>query len=233
MHDWHCHLLPGVDDGAGDESMALEMAALLAQAGFSAVYCTPHQIPGLYANTPQLVRNAVIALQGLLDDAGIALRLHTGMEYYLDEYFHEALKDPLLLGETDRLLVEIPSQANPALVREGAFHALRSGLVPLVAHPERSRLLFPLPEGGWLSRWQRRGGSGLLGELRAMGCKFQGNLGSFAGYYGRTVQQRAEELAKAGVYDCFGSDGHDATMLQGCLSSGLEKVKNYGGRHPQ
>lgn len=228
MKDWHCHILPGVDDGAADVATSIEMAQLLSRAGMTEVYCTPHRIFGLYDNTPDSVRAAVVALQSHLDRAGISIRLHAGMEYYLDEYFPAALDQPLLLGESNRLLVEIPSQADPGLVRDGVFSLLRKGLVPVIAHPERSRLLEPPPSPGL---WQKllggqdsSAGTSLLEDLRAMGCLFQGNLGSFSGYYGRSAQQRAGEFAANGLYSCFGSDGHTAEMLQSCLAPGVEAV---------
>lgn len=44
MIDWHCHILPGLDDGAADMEQSLAMAAALATAGFRTVYCTPHRM---------------------------------------------------------------------------------------------------------------------------------------------------------------------------------------------
>ena len=40
-------------------------------------------------------------------------------------------------------------------------------------------------------------------------CLFQANLGSFTGYYGETVQRKAYELLKQGVYTAVASDLHD------------------------
>lgn len=231
MIDWHCHILPGIDDGAPDVAVAVAMARLLSQSGITEVYCTPHHITGLYPNTPEQVRAAVRELQAHLDRDAISLQLHPAMEYYLDEYFLVDLNDPLTLGESNRLLVEIPSQVRPDLVREALARTLRKGLIPVIAHPERSRLLETPPARGF---WQRLLGGGERGtstanaltfdELRAMGCLFQGNLGAFAGYYGPAVQQRAEAFATAGHYACFGSDGHNAVMLKNCLTSGLAAV---------
>lgn len=227
MKDWHCHILPGVDDGAADVATSIEMAQLLGFAGVTEVYCTPHRIFGLYDNTPDSVRAAVVELQSQLDRAGVSIRLHAGMEYYLDEYFSATLDEPLLLGESNRLLVEIPSQADPGLVRDGIFSALRKGLVPVIAHPERSRVLEASQSDGlWrkLLGGDSSAGPSLLEDLRAMGCLFQGNLGSFSGYYGRSAQQRAGEFAAMGLYNCFGSDGHTPEMLQSCLAPGVAAV---------
>ncbi len=141
--DYHCHLLPGLDDGSASLEESLKMAEALAEAGFKEVYCTPHCMRGVYDTTPADVRKGVVELQKAADGEGIALKLHPGMEYYLDEYFPEHLEDPVPLGETGMLLVEAPSQVNPDLVRENLFLVVRKGFTPLFAHPERYDFLAP------------------------------------------------------------------------------------------
>lgn len=234
MRDWHCHLLPGLDDGAADPAAALAMAKLLAAAGVREVYCTPHRISGLYATTPEQVRDGVAELQSRIDAGGIALKLWPGMEYYLDEGFPAALEEAQPLGESDRLLVEVSPRGDRRLVQDGIFRIQRKGWVPLIAHPERSRIFAPeRSEEGLMSKTIRSLGlmrepaeqvNPFLTELRQAGCLFQGNLGSFAGYYGRAVQLRAVSLLRAGCYDAFGSDGHTAEMLQSCLLAGVAAV---------
>jgi Capsular polysaccharide synthesis, CpsB/CapC len=45
MYDLHCHILPGLDDGAADLSVSLEMARAFVADGVSVVACTPHILP--------------------------------------------------------------------------------------------------------------------------------------------------------------------------------------------
>ena len=54
-----------------------------------------------------------------------------------------------------------------------------------------------------------------LHDLRTLGCRFQGNLGSLSGYYGADVQASARALLHAGFYDRFGTDGHHRRGLAG------------------
>lgn len=42
MRDIHCHILPGVDDGARDLAMSLEMLRAARSAGVTQIVCTPH-----------------------------------------------------------------------------------------------------------------------------------------------------------------------------------------------
>ena len=234
MIDWHCHLLPGIDDGAPDLEESLAMARTLVAAGYRQVCCTPHCMHGVYGNDRQSVLQAVAALQRELDAAGIALHLLAGMEYYLDEFFPEQLADPLPLGSTRLLLVEPPSRAHPEVVRENLFRIVRKGLIPLLAHPERLAALVwedPKPAAGF---WSRLTGGFTtsrspapafdLRDLRALGCQFQGNLGSLGGYYGTEVKARAQSLLQAGFYHRFGTDGHHQRGLTQILSAGAPPV---------
>jgi protein-tyrosine phosphatase len=240
--DWHCHLLPGVDDGPDSPEEALELARGLHAAGFRTVHCTPHYIRGFHAADNHRVLRALGEMQELLRQEGVPLTLLPGREYYLDEFFADALADPLPLGETRLLLVEIPPHAHEKFVLDSLFRAVTAGFTPLIAHPERCRLLDPVPgekhsSGGLFGIFRRvrptaddhrreagDGRPGLLARLRDMGCSFQGNLGSFAGIYGEGVRIVATAHLKARLYSHFGSDAHESRGLGRWLQRGLQVV---------
>jgi len=240
MIDWHSHILPGIDDGPENIEQSLAMASALSAAGFSTVYCTPHLIRGCYEAANDEVRRGVAELQERLDGSGIPLTLRPGREYCLDEYLLASLADPLTLGDSRLVLIEILPHITAEMVRRVLYGVVRSGFTPVIAHPERCRLLEPaldrsgargllgtvksLLAGG---RRGRRGqgasdttGNSLLDYLRDLGCSFQGNLGSFSGFYGRQVMAAAESIKGAGLYDRFGSDLHApeqaGLILKGC-----------------
>src|SRR6476646_7794988 len=75
MIDMHCHILPGIDDGATDLSVSIGIAKAFVADGVTVVACTPHILPGLYANSGPQIRTATAALQQTLDEVGIPLRL--------------------------------------------------------------------------------------------------------------------------------------------------------------
>jgi protein-tyrosine phosphatase len=138
--DWHCHILPGLDDGAATMDEAVEMAVALRQAGYSTVYCTPHMVKGTFEVDNATVRATVAALQAELSRRQIDLQLFPGREYYLDEFFADHLRDPLMLGETRLILVEISGNLPAAFVKDTFFRLRSSSYIPLIAHPERCSL---------------------------------------------------------------------------------------------
>ena len=93
MIDLHCHILPGIDDGSRDDATSLEMARIAAADGIRIVACTPHIYPGLYENDANGIRARVAALQGKLDEAGIALKLTFGADAHLTPELFERIKD--------------------------------------------------------------------------------------------------------------------------------------------
>ena len=240
MIDWHCHLLPGVDDGANNLEESLAMGRVLVAAGFTEVYCTPHCLHGAYDNTPHGVQKATAALQQAFHRQHISLKLHPGMEYYLDEMFLRKTDDLQPLGSSRLVLVEAPQQAHPDFLKDALFQLLRRKWIPVVAHPERCMLFDQTrtaPESSmanWLARlWPFRRAAAvdvlppstsLLQTLVDMGCQFQGNISSFAGFYGPEVANQAHAHLAAGLYGYFGSDGHDARSLKRYLSRGLGMV---------
>src|SRR6185312_8948448 len=83
MIDLHCHILPGIDDGAPDLSTSLEMAKAFVADGVSTVACTPHILPGLYANSGPRIRRLTQQLQHTLDREEIRLQLVPGADNHI------------------------------------------------------------------------------------------------------------------------------------------------------
>ena len=51
-------------------------------------------------------------------------------------------------------------------------------------------------------------------RLKDMGVRFQLNLSSLAGFYGKTAQAKAEKMLKSGYYNFTGTDLHNRVMLE-------------------
>ena len=193
-YDCHCHILPGLDDGAQTMDDALFLAGKLASYGFKRAVCTSHSTR-LYRNTPSTVIPACERLQEALDLAGIGLELIPSMEYrLLPETWPEIrAKGWLLPWEGNHILVELPISTPLKIGDIDPAAEIRSlmadGYQPVLAHPERY-LWATLDD---YRRW------------RSAGAAFQRNLASLEGFYGPGPAARARQLLNAGFYTFAGT----------------------------
>ncbi|MFA5700417.1 MAG: CpsB/CapC family capsule biosynthesis tyrosine phosphatase [Desulfuromonas sp.] len=235
MVDYHCHILPGVDDGSKTLEESLEMAQQLVSAGFRHVYCTPHCITGLYDLSLRQIYDSVAQLQQAIADSGLPLLLEVGMEYYLDDFFFDRLRNPIPLGDSRLLLFELPSFGDVRLLPAAVARILSHGLTPVLAHPERYFAFNRNKEAAGvaghfrLERWFEREASLPPSLLEAvdMGCQLQADLGSFNRVYGKHTERLALLLQNLGMYTYYGSDGHHPAQLRRILhnNKGLLNLK--------
>lgn len=231
--DYHCHILPGIDDGPSDSRVSIEMARLLSGLGYQDVHCTPHLIKGLYEVSVQEVLEEIRLLQLELDRENIDIRLLAGREHYLDEFLLDFIREPQLLEGTNSILIEIPSHSSADFVKDTLFAVRCRGYVPLIAHPERCKHFeIQKAEATWsgkLNAWMTRNldagqaadpGNDLLTYLKSLGCQFQANLGSKMGLYGNRVRENAQYLEQTGIYTHEGTDAHSPDFIRYTL--GLE-----------
>lgn len=196
-YDCHCHILPGLDDGARSMDEALYLAGRLAAYGFKRAVCTPH-CNRRYFNTPATVVPTCRRLQQELDRAGIELQLIASMEYRLvPQTWPEVRRnDWLLPWEGNHILVELPLSKPEKMMDIDPAEEIRAlvadGYKPVLAHPERYE---------WASTEYYR-------RLYDAGAAFQRNLGAIEGLYGPGVADRALWLQRAGFYSFLGTDTH-------------------------
>ena len=197
MIDLHCHILPGIDDGAADVAMSLKMAAAFVADGVQVVACTPHILPGLYHNTGPQIRQATAQLQETLDQHGIPLRLVTGADVHIVPDFVAGLKAGRLLSLADSryVLVEPPHHVAPVRLDDLFFNLLVAGYVPILTHPERLT---------WLKAHYAT-----VQKLVQAGVWIQITAGSLTGSFGRTALYWAERMLDEGAVHILATDAHD------------------------
>ena len=193
--DFHTHLVPGVDDGSRSPSETVSMARGLAALGVRRVHLTPHQFRCGNRFDADAVAQHADGVRRLIAEAGVALQVVAGAEYCLGRRFLEAVERDELWGfphdGRDHLLAEFPPGQPFVGARAVARLLGQRGFVPVLAHPERYGL--DLRE---------------LEQLRDAGWRFQVNLPSLVGRYGRDARGTADALVARGWADFFGSDLH-------------------------
>lgn len=196
MLDLHCHMLPGIDDGATDLAMALEMARMAHADGIRTVACTPHIYPGMYENTAPGIRNAIAALQSELDQAGIGLRLVEGADVHLDPSLVEGIRSdrvPTIAGSR-YLLLEPPHHVSPPRFEDSVFDLVLAGYVPVITHPERL---------SWIEH-----DYDVFCRLADRGVFMQITAGALTGRFGRRPRYWAERFLSEGRTHLLATDAH-------------------------
>lgn len=198
--DWHCHILPGVDDGVQTMDEALHILAAYERLGIREVWLTPHimeDIPNPTARLRERFAELLAAYKG-----NVVLNL--AAENMLDKLFEERLEqgDVLPLGKDGRHLLVETSYFNPPMGLDDILRRIQAkGYYPLLAHPER---YIYMEENDYV-------------RLKSMHIKFQLNLFSLMDLYGKEVRKRAKELQSKGMYDYIGTDLHRIAVLNNLL----------------
>ena len=201
--DFHCHILPGIDDGAVDLKDSVMLAKSLKNWGFERVYCTPH-ITSAHRNAPDTIRPAFEALQEALDVEDCQMDLRMSAEYRLvPETWPEVLEKNWIMPIEDKyILTELPISKAYEMGRikplEEFKKIISMGLTPLLPHPERY---------AYLSEDE-------LKRFIDTGVVVQSNYGSLAGLYGEDVRQKVLKLKEKGYISLYGTDLHNAKYVK-------------------
>jgi len=192
--DVHSHVVPSGDDGAKSLEEGIALCRTASERGTSVLFATPHVWPSLTLteDREQRVREAHAELAGEASSFGLDLRL--GFELTPAAPLLDDDVERYRLGDLPAVLMELPFQGSLRLAEALGERIQGSGLMPVIAHPERSEAVV--------------GDPGLAAGLRERGWLLQLNATSVLGYHGPAIELTAWGLLEEGVVDLFGSDGH-------------------------
>jgi protein-tyrosine phosphatase len=188
MIDIHTHLLPGVDDGSRSIEASLPILRQFGAGGVQTVVCTPHLDASRAARAPYEKHAAI--LEELRAAAPAVPELLLGWEIMLDVPGADLTSPQLGLGGSKAILVEFPRSMLPPNAAEELFRLRTSGVVPIVAHPERYIGCTP----DMVEQWRR------------VGAVIQMDIAGVVG--SRRGQELGPRLLERGLVDIFASDTH-------------------------
>jgi protein-tyrosine phosphatase len=188
MIDVHTHLLPGVDDGARTQEQSLDVLQRFVASGVTCVVCTPH-LAASEADRVPLDRYRS-AHRALCAAAPPAITVQRGWEIMLDHPGVDLTGSHLRLGASAAILVEFQRGPLPSGTEIELARLRQSGVLPVVAHPERY--------GGITLD--------LVKSWRAAGAIIQTDTAYLLGDGVRSVLARG--MLAEGLIDILASDNH-------------------------
>lgn len=214
MIDLHAHVLPGIDDGPASMADALELLRELIADGVKAVAATPH-VRDDYPTTPDQIATALAALRDAATADSLGIEILPGAELALDRVrfaVHDgSLAVFALAGNPRYLLVESPYHGWPLDLGDVLRALVRSGIRPVLAHPERN--------GSVQDDIER------ISALVEDGVLVQLTASSLVGRSGARVRRTALRLLERDLVHLVGSDSHSA----GSRRAGLATVRDAVG----
>jgi protein-tyrosine phosphatase len=217
MIDLHCHILPGIDDGAQNLNDSIKMAKKAVSDGITHILCTPHH-NSKYENPKDKVLVHVAELQEELRKRDIPLTLFEAQEVRIFEHLiGEIEADEILFADvTDRyLMLELPTNSIPDYTNDLIQQLLERGVIPIIVHPERYKAFQDNPS--------------LLEGYLKMGCLAQVTAPSIVGIYGKKVQKLAHYFIKHSLVQMLGSDAHGLDSRDFYLAEAYQLIeKKYG-----
>ena len=197
--DIHCHILPGVDDGAKNMDQSKDMLDIAYEEGIRIMIATPHHMPEDEDNaSPEVIQEKVAQLQAYADEQGYDMTILPGNEVYFYSEAPELLEEGKIntMAGTDYVLVEFSPMDEGRYIRNSLAELQNMGYEPIIAHVERYDSLCKD-----LDR---------ITELRDMGILIQVNVASIMGDFGKPMKAVAEKLLKKQMVDFIGTDAHSS-----------------------
>lgn len=182
MRDIHCHILPGLDDGADSMEQSLRMIQEAYARGVRAIIATPHLSPLFSRHRPeQIVQLCRKVEEAAWEKLNIRIRIHPGNEiFYTVETLNDLQKgNALTLAQSRYVLLEFSPEVSWREVQRVIREMEMARYWPILAHVERySCMRTPgrLEEACQLGAYLQMNGNSLAGgffDQRADWCRKQ------------------------------------------------------------
>ena len=220
MIDLHCHILPGLDDGAGTLEDSLAMAETAWKDGIKTIVATPHLFRGNFSTDDfSLIEERRREFREALEKNKVAVEVKAGAEVHIAHNLIDKIRthrNDLVINGSAYMFIEFPSSHVYPGVKNLVFDLMSEGIIPIIAHPERNSVLVRHP--------------GLLYDLVGMGALAQANGGSLTGYYGREAGEASIRFLKWNLIHFLASDAHSSSSIPPRLSEAVKRAEAAIGK---
>lgn len=199
MIDMHCHILPGIDDGAKDMAESLSLVQLAVEQGVKRIVATPHIQLGRYDNTLGIIEAKLFQLRTALSYLNLDVEVSAGAEIRICPEIMLLVQQNQLpfIGsyEGDNvMLMELPHSHVPPGTDKLINWLMKNGVRPMIAHPERNREFQANPKK--------------IEPFIRQGCLFQLTASVLTGDMGDTSLSLAKKWLLNDVFTIIATDSH-------------------------
>lgn len=192
MTEYHCHILPGIDDGAKDVETSLAMIKMMKAQGVERIVATSHFYAHREKSVAEFLKKRQAAFDKIRDKAAVK-EIYLGAEVAVENGISELADiEKLAVEGTRMILLELPYRAYSKWMSEEIYNiGAEFNLKVMLAHVHR-----------YLEYYSKDELEGILSTKAVM----QINNEAFAGW-------REKKLVKRIIDDekrfAFGSDAHN------------------------
>ena len=213
MIDLHCHILPGIDDGAKNTDVSVEILNEEKNQGVQAITFTPH-FNCNRIDLEKFLRIREHSYQKLMAQPGVeelGIKFKLGAEIYFSTKLNEMDLEPLCFTDSNYLLIEFPTDEKPYGLRHTVVNILNKGFIPILAHVERYPYFTEDPT--------------MLYDLIEKGCIAQVNAGAII--EGSKITMK---YIKWGMAQLVCSDTHNMSNRSPNMQEAFEIVERKFGK---
>lgn len=220
--DIHCHILPGVDDGAGNEEMTRSMLKMAWNDGIRIMVATPHYHPRKVKVSFSEIYKRFKKTREIAKSIDDGFEICLGMEVYTTVDSIRQIQEGLILplNGSGYSLWEFDPLVSWEQMERMLSEIRMQGTHPVLAHVERYGCMLQEPDR--------------VEELRERGIVIQMNASSVTGDNGRHVRKFAKELLKYEMVDVIGTDAHSDRRRSPVMSKCYTHIaKKYGREYAE
>jgi protein-tyrosine phosphatase len=194
MIDLHCHILPGVDDGARTWDMTREMCRIAKHDGITHIVATPHANSRFRFDRERHSEH-LQEMREMIPDIEFSLGcdFHTSYENLQDV---ELNRNHYTIADSQYLLVEFSDFQTRTQMADILFRLHSAGLETIITHPERNPVIDECPD--------------LPEQFVCMGAHLQITADAVVGNWGRRQRKTCETLLRKGLVSIIATDAHES-----------------------
>lgn len=213
--DMHCHILPGVDDGAQDLDDTRDMLTIAYNEGIRTIVATPHHHDRRGKAPLKLLRKRLRDVETLIDDMGIDMKIYLGMEVYFGQDVLDELGAGMIatMGGSEFVLLEFSPGDEFSYIQRAVQKVQMKGYGVIIAHAERYACLSKNIDN--------------IRYLVEMGAYIQVNASSITG--GFTMKRFIRKLMQEGLVHLVGTDAHSQEARSPLMQKAAAYVEKKHG----